>query len=348
MRVRVLVPIVLLSLASLVVSMAAPMAGATPSKGSGSGSSSSSAKAAKKNGSTKASATTSAGRRTHIVRSGDTVPSIARRYGVDADDVRAANGIVDDKLYLGARLIIDGSAASSSGSSSTKSSSGSPATKRISSTTPGATYRVKDGDYLDGIAHKYGVSLSSLLKANDLQTDSLILPGDSLVIPSGSSGSSSSGSTASSSTKNSAGSASASSTSAGSVGPDIRCPVAGASFMNDWGFPRDEGTRFHEGTDMFAPTGTTIVAPAGGTVVYGTNPLGGHTFTLTTSSGWVFYGADTSKAIGSSRQVGTGEAIARVGSSGNAAGGDTHLHLGIKRSGGSPINPYPSLRAACR
>ena len=43
-------------------------------------------------------------------------------------------------------------------------------------------------------------------------------------------------------------------------GGAIRCPVqGGATFMNDWGFPRSGG-RFHEGNDLFAPAGT----PGGG------------------------------------------------------------------------------------
>lgn len=195
-----------------------------------------------------------AGKRTHIVRSGDTVASIAKRYGVSANAVRAANGIIDDRLFRGARLIIDGGSAASAGSSSTT---------------------------------------------------------------------------------------------AGKVGPTLRCPVRGATFMNDWGFPRDDGGRFHEGTDVFAPRGATVVAPASGTVVFGSNPLGGTTFNLTTDTGWVIYGAHLSKTIGASRHVKAGEAIARVGNSGNAAGGDTHLHVGLKRWGSTSINPYPSLRAAC-
>ncbi|HEX2026693.1 MAG TPA: hypothetical protein VHF25_01700, partial [Nitriliruptorales bacterium] len=44
-----------------------------------------------------------------------------------------------------------------------------------------------------------------------------------------------------------------------------RCPVAGATFINDWGFPRPGG-RTHEGTDVFARRGTPIRAVADGTV----------------------------------------------------------------------------------
>ena len=48
-----------------------------------------------------------------------------------------------------------------------------------------ATYVVKDGDFLAGIAAKVGVALTDLLSANHLTTKSLILPGDKLIVPAG-------------------------------------------------------------------------------------------------------------------------------------------------------------------
>jgi LysM repeat protein len=47
------------------------------------------------------------GIRYHVVAKGDSVASIARTYGVDADTIRTINGIVGDKLYLGARVLLD-------------------------------------------------------------------------------------------------------------------------------------------------------------------------------------------------------------------------------------------------
>lgn len=243
--------IVAVSVVLLLVPAAAASVAATPSSRDTSSRAASSKPTSSRNMS---SSRATGARRTHIVRSGDTVASIAKAYGVSARSVRVANGIVDDRLYRGARLVIDGTAASTG-----------------------------------------GLSVGS----------------------------------------------------AGVMGPKLRCPVPGATFMNDWGFPRDDGGRFHEGTDMFARRGATVYAPASGTVLFGSNHLGGTTFNLTTSSGWVIYGAHLSATIGSSRHVRAGEPIARVGSSGNAAGGDAHLHVGLRRWGSRSINPYPSMRAAC-
>ena len=48
-----------------------------------------------------------AGRRTHVVRSGDTLISIAERYDVTPQAIRRTNGISDPNfLRIGQRLVI--------------------------------------------------------------------------------------------------------------------------------------------------------------------------------------------------------------------------------------------------
>src|SRR6188768_4111382 len=48
---------------------------------------------------------------------------------------------------------------------------------------PPAVYVVKEGDSLSRIAQKLGVKLPDLLNANGMTVDSLILPGQQLVVP---------------------------------------------------------------------------------------------------------------------------------------------------------------------
>ena len=49
--------------------------------------------------------------------------------------------------------------------------------------TSSATYTVRAGDYLSGIAMKLNVSLKDLLKVNGMTTASLIVPGMQLQVP---------------------------------------------------------------------------------------------------------------------------------------------------------------------
>lgn len=57
-------------------------------------------------------------------------------------------------------------------------------TVRAAPTVP-AQYKVKAGDFLAGIAAKVGVALPNLLAANNLTVKSLIVPGQTLVVPAG-------------------------------------------------------------------------------------------------------------------------------------------------------------------
>ncbi len=126
------------------------------------------------------------------------------------------------------------------------------------------------------------------------------------------------------------------------------CPVPGSRFINDWGFPRSGG-RTHKGTDMFAARGTPVIAVGTGTVTIKTNSLGGIVAYLRTGSAMYYYAHLDGYAPGISNgtQVSAGTAIGYVGNTGNAIGASPHLHFQIHPGGGSPVNPYPTLRASC-
>ena len=128
-------------------------------------------------------------------------------------------------------------------------------------------------------------------------------------------------------------------------------PVQGPnSFINDWGFSRSGG-RTHKGTDIMTARNTPVVAVVNG-VVSRTSPtesgLGGITIWLRGNDGNSYYYAHlTSIASGirSGARVSAGQVIGYAGNTGNARGGEVHLHFEIHPGGGSAINPYPTLIA---
>jgi hypothetical protein len=126
-------------------------------------------------------------------------------------------------------------------------------------------------------------------------------------------------------------------------------PVAGgAAFSDDYGAPR-AGTGWHHGNDLFADTGTPVVAVADGTLSrVGVNTLGGNRLWLTDDRGNTFYYAHLSayapEAVEGAR-VRAGQVIGFVGNTGQAITTPPHLHFEIHPGDGDAIDPYAYLLA---
>lgn len=120
------------------------------------------------------------------------------------------------------------------------------------------------------------------------------------------------------------------------------CPVRG-SFSNDYGDARSGG-RSHAGVDIFAATGTPVVAVKAGSLVHESGGAGGNAAYLNASDGNTYYFAHFSAYSGGARQVAQGEVIGFVGMTGNTSA--PHLHFEIRTAAGS-VNPYPTLVASC-
>ncbi len=118
----------------------------------------------------------------HVVRRGETLSSIAARYGTTTQAIVQANGLLNPNfIYAGQRLTIPGR-----GSSGAASSSG------------GRAYIVQRGDTLFAVASRHGTTVAALMQANGLSS-SVIYVGQRLAIPgAGSSGAASSGAASSS------------------------------------------------------------------------------------------------------------------------------------------------------
>jgi LysM repeat protein len=294
---------------------------------------------------------------THVVTSGDTLNRLAARYNASVSGIISANGLSNpDLIRVGQKLLIpggSGSGGSNSAGSDISDRSGQyhvvrrgETVERIASQYKGVSandiirangivngriyagaalylsgvghvaagsagavsYTVRSGDRLGDIAHAHKVTISKLASANNISNPNLIRAGQVLSIPTG----------------------------AGWV-----CPIQGSSFMNDWGFPRGGGTRYHEGNDLFVSRGTPVKAPVGGTVEFTTGTIGGLQFRLMGNDGVVYIGTHMDR-FGEDGTVKAGDVIGYVGNSGNAKGTRPHLHFGMYYKG-TVVNPYPTL-----
>ena len=127
------------------------------------------------------------------------------------------------------------------------------------------------------------------------------------------------------------------------------CPMTPGrtSFIDSWGFPRSGG-RTHKGVDMFAARGEPVYAVQSGRVTASSNSLGGITVHLRADTGHTYYYAHLdSRTFSGTIRVDQGDTIGFNGNTGNARTTSPHLHFEIRPGGGSPVNPYPTVRAAC-
>jgi membrane-bound lytic murein transglycosylase D len=112
---------------------------------------------------------------THVVRPGETLGSIARRYAVSADELVASNGLLSaNRIFPGQRLRIPAAGAPAEPASAA--SAGEAAAEEA------RRHVVRRGDSLARIARVYRVTVEALRAHNGLAT-SLIHPGQVLQIP---------------------------------------------------------------------------------------------------------------------------------------------------------------------
>ena len=104
---------------------------------------------------------------THTVRAGETLWDLAQRFGTSVNALARANGISNPSLIVaGTKIAVSGG----DGASATASMGG-------------ATHTVQAGETLSDIAARFGVSVSSLARANGIQNPNLIVAGTSISIP---------------------------------------------------------------------------------------------------------------------------------------------------------------------
>jgi len=254
---------------------------------------------------------------THTVSRGETLAVIAGEYGTTVGAIVSANDIANPNLVrIGQVLTIPAGSGGSAGVPS--STSAYAATGGADGLTGvGGTHVVAPGETLAGIARRYGVEPAELAAANGLLPPHTVFAHARYRLDAHN-----------------------------RLPSDIAaCPVVGATFVNDWGFPRSGG-RAHEGNDLFAARGTEVRAPVAGTVSFATGAIGGKQFRLVAPDGTIYLGSHLD-GFGTAGPVAAGDTVGYVGDSGNAAGSRTHLHFEVHPDAGVAMNPYPLLRQAC-
>ncbi len=103
------------------------------------------------------------GDQAYKVRAGDTLSGLAKRYRISLSKLAKANDLrVRSRLRKGQMLVIPG---------------------RSSSLSPALRYKVRSGDSLTSVAQRFGISISSLARANGLGVRSRLKLGQRLTIP---------------------------------------------------------------------------------------------------------------------------------------------------------------------
>ena len=114
------------------------------------------------------------------VKAGDTLYAIATAHNTTVNALASANGLSNiNMIFVGQQLQLPGTSANNTAPATNNNASANTTTSAGASN---ATYTVKAGDSLWGIANSNGMTLSELLSLNGLQANSYIFPGDSLKI----------------------------------------------------------------------------------------------------------------------------------------------------------------------
>lgn len=104
---------------------------------------------------------------TYTVKAGDSLYSIAQKFGTTVDELKSLNNLTSNTLQIGQILRLPGSTTTPPSSGET------------------TTYIVQSGDSLYRIAQRFGVSVGDIIDANNL-TSTVLSIGQQLIIPSAS------------------------------------------------------------------------------------------------------------------------------------------------------------------
>jgi murein DD-endopeptidase MepM/ murein hydrolase activator NlpD len=308
------------------------------------------------------------------VASGETVESIARKYGVPASAIMETNGFRDGAtLRPGQRVVIPRYVSASAAHEPVHETARAPqvaAAPRVSE----SVHIVEPGESLMGIARKHGVTLMALAKANKIQPYAKINIGDHLTIPGGravaerpmaerpvaaaapqvtrpltvpaekvASVPVQNARIATPETHTTTESLPAQTAEAAGSLPSFRWPVKGR-IIAAFG-PRPNGVP-NDGINLAVPEGTPIKAADDGVVAYAGNELKGYgnLVLIRHANGYVSAYANASELlVKRGDTIKRGQVIAHAGQTGNVTSPQLHFEI---RKGSTPVDPTKYLGGA--
>jgi murein DD-endopeptidase MepM/ murein hydrolase activator NlpD len=257
----------------------------------------------------------------YTVQSGDTLTGIATHFNINMMTIWWANALTSkDALKIGQVLMI--------------------------TTINGVVVTVADGDTLEGLAQKYSVDPGQIIDVNGLEDPNLVI-GQTLVLPGARGDAIPETAAAPTRTTTTARTATTTTTKTSAPtsygGGTFKWPVIGGNNYISQYFHYG-----HYGLDIAADYGSTVVAAAGGTVLFSgwKSNGGGYQVWIAHGSGlYTTYNHMSSLTVGSGQSVGRGQQVGRVGQTGYATG--PHLHfevwIGPIWNGGTRVNPLKYL-----
>lgn len=117
---------------------------------------------------------------THLVKKGETLYGIAKKYQITISELKAANNLSDkDVLKAGQKLVIPSADIENAATLSSTNSSASTS----NSSSKIETYIVQKGDTLYGIAKKYDIKVSEIYSLNGMSQKDVLKVGQKLKVP---------------------------------------------------------------------------------------------------------------------------------------------------------------------
>ena len=298
------------------------------------------------------------------VGAGETVESIARKYGVPASALRQTNNLSEtNAIRPGQRIVIP----------RYLSSSASAQRAAKSAHVAQGVHVVAPGETMMGIAHKYGITLNALARANNMQPFGKISVGQPLTIPGShsvavahapaapppspqvaqprtipaekaiaSAAPLQSARVVTPETQTTTQSVTTAAQPAGNL-PSFRWPVKGR-IIAAFGSKMD-GTQ-NDGINLAVPEGTPVKAADDGVVAYAGNELKGYgnLVLVRHANGYVSAYANASEIlVKRGDTIKRGQVIAHAGQTGNVTSPQLHFEI---RKGSTPVDPTKYLGGA--